>query len=149
MMATEHAPQSPSAQPSLVPVKPLARRNSSSVVFGETDSTRTGLPFRMNSSEPLITSLINQLISGQRQELRELHAFGHFTEQLCRPDVVAGMEALAAHFLFNTRHFLRQNFIVKLRRDFTAIGQRGVVFEPLPDLRAGDFGGGGILHQVV
>ena len=42
---TVHAPQSPSAQPSLVPVSRRApRRNSSSVVCGATPSTATGAP---------------------------------------------------------------------------------------------------------
>ena len=49
-MATEHAPQSPSAQPSFEPVSPEPRRYSSRVVFGETSVTRTRWPFKINSN---------------------------------------------------------------------------------------------------
>ena len=45
-IATEHAPQSPSAQPSFEPVNPCARSQSSKVVFGETESRRTSRPLR-------------------------------------------------------------------------------------------------------
>ena len=48
-MTTEQAPQSPSAQPSLAPVRPDPRRYSSSVVLGETPSRRTLRPLRINS----------------------------------------------------------------------------------------------------
>src|ERR1039458_3237673 len=49
MMATEQAPQSPSAQPSLAPVRPVLRRYSSRGVFGETSSTRRLRPLSVNS----------------------------------------------------------------------------------------------------
>src|SRR5262245_56772437 len=54
--ATEQAPQSPSAQPSWAPVRPEARRKSSSVVFGEEPATRTVRLFKMNSNALLICS---------------------------------------------------------------------------------------------
>src|SRR4051794_7957377 len=49
MIATEQAPQSPSAQPSFEPVRPLRRSQSSSVTFGETESIETSFPFSRNS----------------------------------------------------------------------------------------------------
>ena len=61
-MATEHAPQSPSAQPSLVPVNPQARKNSSNVVFGEMFPILTGLSFNLNSNEQLI-NFFRKLVS--------------------------------------------------------------------------------------
>src|SRR5690348_384555 len=51
-MATVHAPQSPSAQPSLLPVWPFARRYVSSEVFVDSPSTSTGLPLRVNLKLP-------------------------------------------------------------------------------------------------
>src|SRR6185436_20479938 len=54
MMATEHAPQSPSAQPSFAPVNPRLRRYSRSVVLGEQFSTQAERPFKVNSSVPAI-----------------------------------------------------------------------------------------------
>ena len=74
----------------------------------------------------------------KRQELRELRALGHFAEQLRGAGVISGGEPRVADFLFDARHFLRQNFVVKLRRDLAPIGKRSVVLEPLPDLRAGN-----------
>src|SRR2546425_10321855 len=49
-MTTVQAPHSPSAQPSLAPVRPRARRNSNNVVCGLKPSARTVLPLRRNSS---------------------------------------------------------------------------------------------------
>src|SRR5882672_9536447 len=47
-MATEQAPQSPSAQPSLEPVSPVERRYSSKVKLGE-QSAETRRPFNVKS----------------------------------------------------------------------------------------------------
>ncbi len=47
--ATVHAPQSPSAQPSLLPVRPVLRSHARSEVLAEVPSTRTALPLRTNS----------------------------------------------------------------------------------------------------
>ncbi len=66
MMATVHAPQSPSAQPSFAPVSPLARKNSSSVVLGETSATRTDRPFRMNSNALAISNRCEKHNEAQR-----------------------------------------------------------------------------------
>src|SRR6267154_523403 len=63
-MATEHAPQSPSAQPSFEPVKPCARRYSSKVVFGEQPSILSWRPFRVNSMAVPIKAL-NQHTKGR------------------------------------------------------------------------------------
>ena len=52
-MATEQAPQSPSAQPSFDPVRPVERSQSSSVTLGETEASRTVFPFKRNSIVPL------------------------------------------------------------------------------------------------
>ena len=49
--ATVQAPQSPSAQPCLLPVRPLVRSQSSSVVVGETPSIRTFCPLITTSKE--------------------------------------------------------------------------------------------------
>src|SRR5262249_30261849 len=46
-IATVHAPQSPSAQPSFVPVRPVERSHWRSVVLIETPSTVTGSPLTM------------------------------------------------------------------------------------------------------
>ena len=47
--ATVQAPQSPSAQPCLAPVRPVARNQSSSVTLGERPATRTVSPLRVKS----------------------------------------------------------------------------------------------------
>src|SRR5262245_25373726 len=132
-MATEHAPQSPSAQPSFEPVKPRARKNSSNVVFGETSVARTGLPFNVNSNA-LLMPLINQLIRRQRQELCELGTLGHVAEKLRGPGVMTGVKTRIADFLFDACHFLRQDLVVKLRGYLAPVRQGGVVLQPLPDL---------------
>src|SRR2546430_1589865 len=49
--ATEHAPQSPSAQPHLLPVRPVPRSQSSSVVVAATPSTAMSSPFSVNSND--------------------------------------------------------------------------------------------------
>jgi hypothetical protein len=50
-MATEQAPQSPSAHPSFDPVRPEARSQSSKVVFGDTSTSRIASPLRLNSKD--------------------------------------------------------------------------------------------------
>src|SRR5450432_2128192 len=50
-IATAQAPHSPSAQPSLAPVSPRARSNSSSVVWAENPSAQIACPFKTNSTE--------------------------------------------------------------------------------------------------
>ncbi len=46
-------------------------------------------------------------------------------------------------------HFVFQHVAEEFRRDLAAVGKRGAVIDPLPDLRAADLGGGGVFHQVV
>src|SRR6476660_8138055 len=52
--ATVQAPQSPSAQPHLLPVRPERRNQSSSVVVGAMPSTITSSPFNVNSNKSVI-----------------------------------------------------------------------------------------------
>src|SRR5436190_15682360 len=52
---------------------------------------------------------------------------------------------LAPHaVVFFTNALLHERF-----RDGPAVVQRRAMFDPLPDLRARDLGGGGVFHQVV
>jgi hypothetical protein len=53
-IATEQAPQSPSAQPHLLPVRPERRNQSSSVVVGAKPSTVTDSPFRVKPKASVI-----------------------------------------------------------------------------------------------
>src|ERR1700704_2200884 len=71
-MATEHAPQSPSAQPSFDPVRPEARSHSSKVMLGETESTRTAWPFSRNSIALLISGEHRPLACRSRQPAANL-----------------------------------------------------------------------------
>ncbi len=64
--ATVQAPQSPSAQPCLAPVRPLARSQSSKVVFGERLATRTGSPLRVKSKEAVTVSPVVGTVSATR-----------------------------------------------------------------------------------
>src|SRR5579871_5606335 len=152
MMATEHAPQSPSAQPSFEPVCPALRRCSRRVTFGEKFSSLTGRPFSVNSrtlvlsimpqlnanslgeATPLPRSSFNQLVSRQRQKLGDLLRLGHFAEQLCRLLEMSALESGAADLAFDARQFLRQQLVVQRGGDWPAVGQFRAVFEPLPDL---------------
>src|SRR5688572_19970699 len=57
--ATLHAPQSPSSQPHLLPVRPVARNQRNSVVVAGTPATFTWAPFNLNSKllvEGLVSS---------------------------------------------------------------------------------------------
>ncbi len=55
-MTSEQAPQSPSAQPSFGPVVPLARSQSSRVVWVEAPVTVTGLPL---SEKRIASAMLN------------------------------------------------------------------------------------------
>src|SRR5580700_7920243 len=69
-IATVHAPQSPSAQPSLLPVCPFARRYESRETFGDTPATRTVAPLSVSSKVSLggifARKLAGRDIRGQR-----------------------------------------------------------------------------------
>src|SRR5438046_3241195 len=60
--ATVHAPQSPSAQPHLLPVRPERRNQSSSVIVDATPSTTTCSPFNVNSNKSEIAALCDPTV---------------------------------------------------------------------------------------
>ena len=60
------------------------------------------------------------------------------TRVICRPD-------LALDHL----HLLPERALEKLGGYFHAALEHGAVFDPLPDLRAGDLGGRRVFHEIV
>src|SRR5688572_33345116 len=68
--ATVHAPQSPSAQPHLLPVRPKRRSQSSNVVVAAIFSTNTRSPFRVNSNASVCAALN---VAAERLLMRQIY----------------------------------------------------------------------------
>ena len=60
---TVQAPQSPSAQPCLAPVRPVARSQSSSVTLGERPATRTVSPLRVKSKAAAASAVTSPVVT--------------------------------------------------------------------------------------
>src|SRR6266446_5511832 len=86
------------------------------------------------------TSLVDVIISDQGQEFREIRIGHHLLIDLGGLGHAGAGQAI---FLFGD-HAADQ-----LRGDLPSIAESGAVAQPLPDLGSADFGGGGVLHQVV
>src|SRR3954447_3340188 len=85
---------------------------------------------------------VQVLVGGERQEVGELVAEGHALEDLARLVRAALLPGLLADLVADLAHLLLEDLPHLL------LGELAVP-DPLPDLRAGDLRGGGVLHQVV
>ena len=88
--------------------------------------------------------LIEQLVGAQGQEFGELLAGHHFLEETAGEREFARRE-LAAEPLA----VMLQDLPHHVCRHALPVGEARLIFDPLPDLRAGNLGGGGVLHQVI
>src|SRR5919202_228725 len=88
------------------------------------------------------TSSIQVLVRRQGQEGHELIAERQPIQNLRRLTVAPGFSAAKLAELFVP------DLLVECLSEWTPIVQSGMMVHPLPELRARDFGGGCILHQI-
>src|SRR5438132_6690510 len=87
------------------------------------------------------------VVGGQREELLEDLRRGHAVEEVGGFPEAAGAEAARAQRPGQAVHLLAERRPEALDGEGPAVVQGGAVVDPLPDLRAGDLGGGGVLHE--
>ena len=91
----------------------------------------------------------DQSIGRQRQERRQRVGDRQVAEQLDRLGEAAGGIVVGADLALHPLHLLAEQLVEEFGRHLLAVFQLGVEMQLLPDLRAADLGGGGILHQIV
>src|SRR5436305_14468349 len=93
--------------------------------------------------------LLQVLVGGDCQELDELGRLCHPLEDLPRLLGAPGVPRLVSDALVDRRGLLVEHFTHELARDGRPAVEPCAVADPLPDLRAADLRGGGVLHQRV
>ena len=94
--------------------------------------------------------LLHRLVQRQGQELRVFRGEGHLVEDFGGLVVGRGVFALGGDGGLNLDEFLGNHRADHFDGDLAAVVEDALGGNhPLPHLRTGDFGGGGVFHQVV
>src|SRR5699024_1336402 len=99
-------------------------------------------PYRVGSRDGVGSH--DAFVRGQRQERRKVVGESNLLEQLD-----GGVELLGGELFGQFRPDLTEGVPNPLPGDGLAVVEPDAVLHPLPQLGAGNLGGGGILHQVV
>src|SRR5205807_4584161 len=89
------------------------------------------------------------LVGGQCQELVERVLFDHLGKQARGGREDPACQSDRADFAVNPVQLVSEEAVEPALRDESAIFCAGSVSDPLPQLRAADFRGRGVFHQVV
>src|ERR671921_1221194 len=131
---------------------PTAVRSRSASAAVRSETTGSAMAVMASSRHPLGGSVGRRsrhaLVGRQGQEVGVLVGHRHLEEQGAGVVPAAGGEGVAAG-LGDGLHLLVGDALDQLAGDRLAVGEPHPVVQPLPDLAAGDLGGGGVLHEVV